>query len=347
MPTDTDTGTDTRKGTDTAPRRQGWALLVVDNDAIRRQLERELQTVREAIEHCEGKIERHETFDLPAFRQWMAVQCSDLLDERRLIEEKIWGLRARLSAIQGLTQHGIRNVAAAVFWFHEIEQDRPAIPPYVRRAWEEVTVGGSKKQKTGGAETGRFDEGTDDEDEANWSDGASNEFSEEVSDRPELEPRETSSHKSLYRKIALLLHPDLAGVLTKQELELWYQAQQAYAERDVVALETILARCNRVGTNSLTLSELRTYVRQADSRLTTLRQSIVRLGELPSWRFLLLSSAQVKVRLRNVRRELEGVIRGLLREASMMENELARIEALADRWVRRRKDEEKQLALGI
>ncbi len=75
--------------------------------------------------------------------------------------------------------------------------------------------------------------------------------------------------QKLYRKIALLLHPDLAGVLTKQELELWYQAQRAYEEKDVVALETILARCDRVGTNSRTLSELREFVSQANSRLAT------------------------------------------------------------------------------
>jgi hypothetical protein len=154
----------------------------------------------------------------------------------------------------------------------------------------------------------------------------------------------------LYRKIALLLHPDLAGVLTKQELELWYRAQRAYAEKDVVVLETILARCDRVGTNSLSLSELRVFVRQANSRLATLRQSIAIVAKSPSWRFLLLSPAEVTevtVRLRDVRRELEGVIRGLRREATIMENELARIGTLADRWVRRRKGAGKQLALGI
>ena len=342
MPTDTDTGTDTCFSC--------WALLVIDNDPIRRRLELELQTVREAIENCEAKIDRHESHDLPAFRQWMAVQCADLLNERRLIEEKIWGLRARLGAIQGLTQHGIKNVAAAFFWFQEIQQASTVIPPYVQRAWEEVTVGGPKKQKARGVEFGRFDEGPDDEDEADRSDRADDEVSESTFDRSEMAPREqeeSARHKSLYRKIALLLHPDMAGVLSKQELELWYQAQRAYAEKDVVALETILARCDRVGTNSLSLSELRTFVRQANARLATLRQSIALLGEAPSWRFLWLSSAQVKIRLRDVRRELEGVIRGLAREASMMENELARIEERAERWMRRRKEEGKQLALGF
>src|ERR1700693_291940 len=112
MPTDT--------GTDTCFTCR--ALLVIDNDPIRRRLELELQTVREAIENCEARIERHERHDLPAFRQWIAVQCADLLNERRLVEEKIWGLRGRLGAIQGLAPHGIKNVAAAFFWFQEIQQ---------------------------------------------------------------------------------------------------------------------------------------------------------------------------------------------------------------------------------
>jgi hypothetical protein len=144
-----------------------------------------------------------------------------------------------------------------------------------------------------------------------------------------------------------LLHPDLAGVLTKQELELWYQAQRAYEERDVTALETILARCDRVGTNSLTLSELRAFVQQANLRRTTLRQSIDALAKSPSWRFLLLSLSEVSARLAGVRRELEGVIRGLKNEATMMEDELGRIEQRAERWATRRKQAEKQLVLGI
>ena len=331
----------------------GNCLLVIDNEPIRRQLELELQAVRAAIERCEGEIARHETLDLPAFRQWMAMQCHDLLNERRMIEERIWELRARLSAIQGLTQHGIRNVGAAFFWFQEIERDQEAIPPYVRRAWEEVIVGPVGKGSAQGAESGRFDDGSDDvEDDAfsEWSGGVAGGLEEGASTRAKLGPSEkgtVSRHKSLYRKIALLLHPDLAGVLTKQELELWYQAQRAYEEMDVVALETILARCDRVGTNSLNLPELRVLVQQAQSRLAILQLSIAGLAGSPSWRFLLLEPSEMKRLLRDVRRELEGVNRGLSREATMMENELARIEERAVRWVKRRKGADKQLALGI
>jgi hypothetical protein len=346
MSTDIDTGAHTDN-------QRQCALLVIDNQPIRRQLELKLQAVREAIEGCEVEIARHERLDLPAFRQWMAVKCSDLLNERRLIEEKIWGLRARLAAIHGLTQHGIRNVGAAFFWFREIEQDRTTIPPYVQRAWEEVTVGPAGIHRECGVEYGRFAEGSDDVEEEvleERQDGTGDAVDKGSADRAEPDPggrEEFSRHKSLYRRIALLLHPDMAGLLTRQELELWYQAQRAYAEQDVVTLEIILARCDRVGTNSLTLSELRASIDLGDSRLATLGASIVGLARLPSWRFLLLKSSEAKVRLREVRRELEGVNRGLFREAVTMERELARFEVRAERWAERRKGTEKQLALGI
>ena len=328
------------------------ALSVIDNEPIRRQVEVELQSVRVVIDRCEQEIVRHETLDLPAFRQWMAVQCSDLLNERHLIEEKIWGLRARLSTVRGLTQHGIRNEAEAFFWFHEIQRETVAIPPYVRRAWEEVTIGRSGRQTAYGVETGRFDDRPDDERtdgrSANRAGEENATLSEDGRDRSDPSERgESAEHKSLYRKIARLLHPDMAGALTKQELELWYQAQRAYEEKDVVALETILARCDRVGTNSRTLSELRGLVMQAISRLASLRRSIDGLAELPSWRFLLLDSAEKKTRLRNVRRELEGAVRELIREAVVLENELERIGTRTDRWLLRRKGAEPQLALGL
>ena len=158
---------------------------------------------------------------------------------------------------------------------------------------------------------------------------------------------ESTKHKSLYRKIARLLHPDMAGALTKQELELWYQAQRAYEEKNLVALETILARCDRVGTNSRTLSELRELVMQANSRVATLRRSIDGLAKLPSWLFLLLDSAEIKTRLRNVRRELEGAVRELIREAVVLEKELERIGTRTDQWLLRRKGAETQLALEL
>jgi hypothetical protein len=327
-------------------------LLVIDNGPIRKQVEAELQSLRAAIDRCEEDMSRHETLDLPAFRQWVAVQCSDLLNERRLIEEKIWGLRTRLSAIRGLAQHGIRNEVEAFFWFHEIERDAGAIPPYVRRAWEEVTVGRPERGTRSGVETGRFGDGLEDmRTDARTADGVSvkdTTLIEDSGDRADTdEPRESAKHKTLYRKIARVLHPDLAGALTRHELELWYQAQRAYEEEDVVVLETILARCDRVGTNHLILSELRGLVVQAGSRLMTLQRSIDDLAGLASWRFLLLDAAEKKSRLRNVRRDLQQLVGGLIREAIALENELERIEARTNRWLLGRKGAEGQLALGF
>ena len=48
-----------------------------------------------------------------------------------------------------------------------------------------------------------------------------------------------------------------------------------------------------------------------------------------------------------VRGELAGVIRGLKNEATMMEDELGKIEQRAERWARRRQKAERQLMLEI
>jgi hypothetical protein len=336
------------------------ALLVIDNEPIRQGVEMELQTLRVAIEECEEKIRRHEMLDLPAFRQRMAVECADLLAERRSIEDKIWQLRGRLAAIQGLTRHGIKHVGAAFFWFREIEQERAAVPPYVQRAWEEVTVGPpQERQKAHGVEVGRFDdddagEGSEEESGDIFAEAGqgSADASRKVAGDDALEARRDESGlsrriRSLFRKIALMLHPDMAGSVSRQELELWYNAQRAYEQNDVVALETVLARCDRVGTNCRTLSELREIVRQAGLRFLTLRESIAGLGKLPSWEFLLLNPFEVKKRLGTVRRDLVRVINELARDAEFLECELQKIETKANRWVQRRKGAEKQLALGI
>jgi hypothetical protein len=332
------------------------ALMVIDNEPIRQRVEAELQALRAAIEECEQQINRHESFDLPAFRQWMAVECADLLHEQRVLEDELRLLRGRLSAIEGLTRHGIKNVAAAFYWFHEIEQEQGAVPPYVQRAWQEVTVGWPESHRAHTVEVGRFDEedqSTDEEDEGS---GYSAEFRNGLIEEPRPEGHEAKEQdqeelglvkklKSFFRKIAMSLHPDMAGLVSNRELELWYQAQRAYEERDIVTLEMVLARCGRVGTNCRTLSELREFVGQANVRLAALQGSITGLGRLPSWRFLLLSNPEVQARLMSLRRELRELIRELAQDAALLERALQRIERKADRWLKRRQGMERQLKL--
>ena len=332
--------------------------MVIDNEPIRRRVESELQASRAAIEECEQQIDRHETFDLPAFRQWMAVECGDLLREQRALEDRLRLLRGRLAAIEGLTQHGIRNVAAAFYWFHEIEQERRAVPPYVQRAWEEVTVGRPERHRTHSVEVGRFDAEDAGSTEENAGAEFSTEFRRKFTEGAHPEGGEASEPgreelglvkklKSFFRKIAMLLHPDSAGLVSNQELELWYQAQRAYEERDIVTLEMVLARCDRVGTNCRTLSELREFVRQANIRLAALQESITSFGRSPSWRFLLLSKSELQARLMIVRGELRELIRESAQNAARLEQALQRIERKAERWVKRRQGMEKQLMLGI
>jgi hypothetical protein len=328
-------------------------LLVIDNESIRRGLEWELRQVRETVESCEQEINRHEAIDLPAFRQWMAVHCADLLNERKLVEERISILRARLGAIRGLAQHGIRNVAEAFFWLQEIENEAASIPPFVRRAWEDVNIRPPQRRSWARYDdSGQREERNEEEVEIEWEYEIADAFGIDGKDwegdggPAVVERRERC--KSVYRAIARILHPDAAGVLSKGELELWYQAQHAYEEEDLVGLESILARCDRPGTRGLLLSELRQMVAQGHERVAVLRSVIEEMSQLASWGFVLLSPREVKERLRKVRRELTQAIRQLKGEAHLMEAEYGTIRYKAQRWMeRRRSGESRQLLLAL
>jgi hypothetical protein len=329
--------------------RHRW-LLVVDNEPIRRELESELQRVRETVESCERQINRYEAIDLPAFRQWMAIHCADLLDQRKFVEERISTLRVRLGTIRGLAQYGVRNEVEAFFWLKEIESGVASIPPFVRRAWEEVNVGRPRRPRARRDDFGRRDEGEDEEVEL--------ECEYEIPHAVAIDPEDSERDhdplaaggrqrcKRVYRAIARILHPDAAGLLSEGELELWYQTQHAYEEGDLVELESILARCGRPGTRQLLLSELRQMVAQGNERVAVLDSTIEELSQSASWKFVLLSPEDVKERLRRVRRELTQAIRQLMGDLHLMEMEYERVRVRAQRWMEnRRAAESRQMLL--
>jgi hypothetical protein len=324
-------------------------LLPIDNGPIRRQAEQELERIRKLVASREGEISAHELYDLPVFRRWISDQCSDLLSEKVFLDERAQFLRGQLAAIHALKQSGIHREGEAYFWFQQIARNEKAVPPRVQRAWDQVTVrrNGANHESAGvnpeneeGAETGRFHQNQADEEFGNDTDpGAeAGEYENTVGDRSD----ESRRVKSLYRKIVRLLHPDAAGQLSQHELELWYQTQQAYEKKDIFALETILARCDRVGTNYLSISGLRSLIDEANDRLEILRRSIVVFSERPGWGFRELSQNEKRKLLRPVRTELEIELRVLVREVSALERRLERSQRLANSWLGRRQDAPEQ-----
>jgi hypothetical protein len=185
----------------------------------------------------------------------------------------------------------------------------------------------------------------------------SEESDENCTDREEALPQESGNPpdrpgvslrvKTLYRKIVRLLHPDAAGKLSQRELELWYKTQDAYGQKDLFALETILARCDRVGTNQLSISELHSLIREAKSRLEILRRSIVVYSERPGWGFRFLSQTERKKLLRPLRSEMEIEIHVLSREVRSLETRLERARRLANSWYAQRQQDTEQSLLRL
>lgn len=62
----------------------------------------------------------------------------------------------------------------------------------------------------------------------------------EFENLPSLSRAESRKLKEIYRKLALLLHPDISGSADERRRKLWLQAAQAYKNADLRTLQTLL-----------------------------------------------------------------------------------------------------------
>jgi hypothetical protein len=327
----------------------GWALLILDNEALTRACKAQLDALRGEIEALERQIRDHDQFDVPAFRQWESLACADLLSRRREAQDVVQLLRTRLRLVHALRERGGYHEGEALFWFTAIESGRCAIPAEVERFWREIdqpqadeqswhrktwTVAGdgpeSAHESEGGGHRPADQTGDTDVGGAGFSDheeNIQNELSDDVSTRV----------KKLYRKIVRRLHPDARGSLSGAELELWHQTQAAYQAGDVFTLEVILARCDRVGTKQLRYSELLALTSEAQERLAMLQRAVVMLAERRSWRFRQTTASYRRALAQELRSELESEIFQLQCEQQALDRRLLRMQQEAERWMERRR----------
>jgi hypothetical protein len=321
---------------------------------IRVEAERELECVYRSLATCEVEMRDHEFIHIPAFRQWMALHCADLLDHRRLIEQKMSMFRLRLAAFHQFRDQGFSDLGEAYFWFAEIEREEMVIPPRVQRAWEQVTV--QRTEAVEGAETSAQSEretfvdpidDTEDLEDVDpvWSEEPGKSDPDKANKIQILERQ----CKEVYRKVVRLLHPDASGILSDREIELWHATQVAYENRDLIALEVILVRSDKVGTRHLTVWELRQRTLEAEQRLELMHRTLDKMRLEHSWRFCECSESGREWLLRDVRRNLESSIDLLSREAKFLERQIDFLRLRSSRWLttRRERKSKGQLSLEI
>ncbi|MBV9489005.1 MAG: hypothetical protein JO069_04675 [Verrucomicrobia bacterium] len=317
-----------------------WALLALDNEALLQEGEKELCRLRSTIRCRERQITEHDQLDAPAFRQWKGLICADLLIQKRELEDLLHRLRTRLSFIHAFVERdgyddGGEGEAEAFFWLTALERGEcNAVPPEIRELWESVyrcELGESVFRRKGWTVVGNEPEAA--EDRAADPDGTGVDDDDGHHDDYGGDGEESGTEggpaariKALYRKIVRVLHPDAAGSLSGDELELWHQMQAAYESGDIVTLELILARCDRVIPKQLRYSELLALVDEARDRLALLEHACLTLTKCRSWRFREATRWQKEVLKQDLRTELAAEIVCLLHEEKTL---AARLQAVA------------------
>jgi prefoldin subunit 5 len=318
-------------------------LATVDNVALRARAEKNLHRLLACIARAETKIQEFDSGDLPAFHQWIARECADLVAEQEQLEEAAALLRSKLADVERLRQHGIAQPGPAYFWFLQLNAASASIPFCVQRAW----------QKGGFRYWNRFRSSSSQE--ASYGEpfvrfAVADDEQPERCDHGRAAPEHDISHgencRYLYRRIVRLLHPDVAGVWSIDERNLWSAAQTAYQQRDASALEAILARSDRVGTRVLEFSELVRRVLETRCQLAHLRAVLRRLRAHRAWSFRAKTTSDRELHLRAIRDELGAMIQALRNEISALESRIERYRQKAERWFRRmRQPARRQLLL--
>lgn len=156
---------------------------------------------------------------------------------------------------------------------------------------------------------------------------------------PPRKPRVASrSVRDLYRELCRKLHPDAVGEMTPARQQLWTQVQDAYAERDVEALEALLARMelelDPASAAKAAPSRLMALIQHLRNGLRSL-QSLIRRGKRePAWGFSRWTEAKQHRVREALLEELAGERHHVRRELEEYRREFKRLIAKALRTAR-------------
>jgi hypothetical protein len=319
-----------------------WEMILMDTAKIRAGYLSDLQGLRNKILAIEDDLGRHESRDVPEFRRHINMEFGARFSIMRELQQEIDWLTARLALVQKLMQHGIRPVGRAYRQAIQIETGEAPYPDFPPQR-DETRSEASEPEN-------RFDRETI----RNFISETGNEFmtDEEVEALTEdvleaaVKRDLVAECKSLYRKIVSLLHPDRAGEMTAERKDLWLRAQDAYGNRDVLSLRSILDRCG-AGTHDryLTCSEIIEAIAEATMQLQAIEMFREREAKEPSWDFCRLNEKRKKSRLRRVTQDLDQEENNLRTQVAELQRECFSLEVQAKAWENRQRGGTEQLDL--
>jgi hypothetical protein len=300
------------------------AIVLLDSEPIRKKWENELSTLRVHIEKLESVIRKFENQDRLAFQVWLRNRFGQLLSKIQQTVERIAAARQRLDLISLLDRkyQGRKSRAELLKLALAVESGNAPWPEDQENDGENpVGLEDLKRmaRNLNGADRAFLETELDD------LETVFGELPPEVREfRDALLGDGTGPNdlrercKTIYRKIVLLLHPDRAGDLDQERVQLWHRAQTAYHVSDLVTLEAILDGCTeRVVEKSV--SQLKAAVLESERQLERLRRRIEQLKKDPAWSFTSRTGKKLESRERRVQRDLSKELESLAFELAFLE----------------------------
>ena len=119
--------------------------------------------------------------------------------------------------------------------------------------------------------------------------------------------------KERYRKLARRLHPDYNTTQTPEDLALWYKVQEAYSQRDLEKLDSLLALCDILKGGDFSrlssVSQIMKIIQQYKDDIKALSKRIRLAKKNISWGFTKKKPTEIKSIQKDIKKELTNTIK--------------------------------------
>jgi hypothetical protein len=277
--------------------------MQVDTARIKQQYRKDYQKALRALAAAREELDHFKNIDVPGFARWLHGNFGQLLTQlreltTRLAERETFLMRLNFEMLLGTESPGqiFRRVK------RQWNEPQEAPPPE-----EEFTAEEDPFQKPPGGGRRRFEQGRR---------------------RIQVQEHKPLSRrlKEIYRALVRRLHPDTMKKPSKQKLEWWHQAQEAYERGDADQLEMIWTLCEveEEGIQyNATMSVLQRVIAQLKNSVRQIKKELSACRRDPAWKF---------TQRPDLKEMASSMKRQLTQDAQMLRDQLQNVEADIAAW---------------
>jgi Plasmid pRiA4b ORF-3-like protein len=321
-----------RKKSRAQPRPKCRSIVLVDAEPIRSRHRKNLEQARFELQKLEAELERFKGIDSSLFRNWVHNTFPVKMSLLRELHEESARLVSRLHLMHEFQEHGVKSPGDAYRRAVRVEEGTEPMPdfppPKVSADSEIVNEQREYVRETMKALAGEIGLATDSLDE---------EVDAFLEEQLTGRPAETDSRqecRSIYRKIALRLHPDRGGKMTEAEAQIWYRAQEAYTFSDVLGLRQLWSQLTKYRNENLEIScaEMIAAFFETKAQITSLDHLRRSLKRELAWNFSRLTEKQLQARQVRLEKDLRQQEQASVHRLAELRAACNRLAALQTRW---------------